>query len=353
MAKIRPEGFEPPYPAWSPVLPEGLSYVQAQVAIQSPSGRRDDALFESLAARLRGDGGLRHVERVGHVDGRGAYNDIAIGYWKTPDAMRAWLAPDGPFGSFADVASESGCGAWYEAIVAPRSHYEINASTPDLAWGLAIEFDCELEPYHAYWGSMRDRIAAAEDGGLPGTVGSVARVAREGRTQVRIELPEHICLIRTVQGLSDTADEEAAAYRSDMKPQYEAGVEYLASHPMHSRCLSARLVSYDRLAFQGGQADPGLRVPFDTNLKGRAHDLSLLSTGYAQNRFFAPPQWCIMEIKADGHVPLSLQGQVKWRAEAPEGFAHGLAFGDLHDDERGQLETLLGGPQVAFRGSPA
>jgi hypothetical protein len=68
----------------------------------------------------------------------------------------------------------------------------------------------------------------------------------------------------------------------------------------------ACIVSYDRLAFQGGQADPGLRVTFDTNLKGRAHDLSLLSTGYAQNRFFAPPQWCIMEIKADGHVPLWL-----------------------------------------------
>jgi hypothetical protein len=68
----------------------------------------------------------------------------------------------------------------------------------------------------------------------------------------------------------------------------------------------ACIVSYDRLAFQGGQADPGLRVTFDTNLKGRAHDLSLLSTGYAENRYFAPPQWCIMEIKADGHVPLWL-----------------------------------------------
>jgi hypothetical protein len=68
----------------------------------------------------------------------------------------------------------------------------------------------------------------------------------------------------------------------------------------------ACIVSYDRLAFQGGQADPGLRVTFDTNLKGRAHDLSLLSTGYAENRFFAPPQWCIMEIKANGHVPLWL-----------------------------------------------
>jgi hypothetical protein len=246
MAKICPEGFEPPYPAWSPTLPEDLSYVQAQVAVQSPSGQRDDPVFETLAASLRRDPGLRHVERVGHADAQGAYNDIAIGYWQTPDAMRAWLSPDGPFGAFVDVASENGCGAWVEAIVAPRSHYEINASVPDLNWGLASEYDSELERYHAYWGAMRDRIAAAEDGGLPGTVGKIERAARSGGGEVRIELPEHVCLIRTVQGLSDTTPEEATAYHADMRPQYEAGVGFLADHPMESRCLSARLVSYDR-----------------------------------------------------------------------------------------------------------
>ena len=76
MTKICPPGFEPPYPAWSPALPENLSYVQAQVAIQSPSGRRDDPLFETLASKLKADETLRHVERVGHLDPQGAYNDI-------------------------------------------------------------------------------------------------------------------------------------------------------------------------------------------------------------------------------------------------------------------------------------
>ena len=248
MAKIRPEGFEPPYPAWSPALPDTLSYVQAQVAIQSPSGQRDEALFGALMAKLKADSNLRHAERVGHVDARGAYNDIAIAYWNTPEAMRAWLAPEGPFGAIAELAAESGAGAWYEAIAAPRSHYEINASTPDLQWGLAREYDTYLEPYHAYWGAMRDRIAAAEDGGLPGAIEALSRESRDSRNkpeQVRLELPEHICLIRTVQGHSDTAEEEAAAYRSDMKPQYEAGVGFLAGHPTETRCLSARLVRYD------------------------------------------------------------------------------------------------------------
>jgi hypothetical protein len=246
MTKICPPGFEPPYPAWSPALPENLGYVQAQVAIQSPSAHRNNPLFEALDAKLNADESLRHVERVGHLDAQGAYNDIAIAYWRTADAMAAWLAPEGPFGSVLDAAADGPCGVWYEAIVAPRSHYEINASTPDLRWGLSIDYDCVEEPYHAYWGSMRDRIAAAEDGGLPGTIGALERKLPDGRKPVRIQLPEHICLIRTVQGLSDTAAEEATSYRTDMQPQYEAGVRFLAEHAHESRCLSARLVNYER-----------------------------------------------------------------------------------------------------------
>lgn len=245
MAKIRPEGFEPPYPAWGPVLPETLSYVQAQIGIQSPSGERDNGLFETLITALGGDAGFRHYERVEHHDAAGAYNDIAIAYWRTQEAMRAWLSPEGPFGAVAAAAAERDHGIWYEAIAAPRSHYEINVSTPDLKWGLAINYDTDLEPDHAYWGSMRDRIAAAEDGGLPGTMGPVARESGPGGGEVRITLPEHICLIRTVQGLSNTDTREAAAYLSNMKPQYEAGVAFLADNPTESRCLSARLVHYD------------------------------------------------------------------------------------------------------------
>jgi hypothetical protein len=65
----------------------------------------------------------------------------------------------------------------------------------------------------------------------------------------------------------------------------------------------ACVVSYDRLAFNGGEYDPGLRVTFDTGLKCRAHDLTLLSESYATNRYFLPPDSCIMEIKINQRVP--------------------------------------------------
>jgi hypothetical protein len=65
----------------------------------------------------------------------------------------------------------------------------------------------------------------------------------------------------------------------------------------------ACIVSYDRLAFEGSDYEPGLRVTFDTQLKCRVHDLSLLSQGYADNQYFLPPQQCIFEVKVNYRTP--------------------------------------------------
>ena len=65
----------------------------------------------------------------------------------------------------------------------------------------------------------------------------------------------------------------------------------------------ACIVSYDRQAFEGSEYDAGLRITFDTNLKGRTHDLTLLGTGITKNQFFIPPSWCIMEVKVNYRVP--------------------------------------------------
>jgi SPX domain protein involved in polyphosphate accumulation len=63
------------------------------------------------------------------------------------------------------------------------------------------------------------------------------------------------------------------------------------------------VVSYNRLAFEGSDEDPGLRVTFDTRLKCRAHDLTLLSQGYTENQFFLPPQQCVLEVKVNNRAP--------------------------------------------------
>jgi hypothetical protein len=93
---------------------------------------------------------------------------------------------------------------------------------------------------------------------------------------------------------------EEEAEMPESERQIISEIRYLQSTlQLQPSCV----VSYDRMAFDGSEYDDGLRITFDTNLKGRVHDLSLLSTNYAQNQFFFTPDLCIMEIKVNYRVP--------------------------------------------------
>lgn len=63
------------------------------------------------------------------------------------------------------------------------------------------------------------------------------------------------------------------------------------------------IVTYDRMAFEGDEHYPDLRVTLDSNLRGRIHDLSLLSTGSAANQRVFDPAYIVLEVKANGNVP--------------------------------------------------
>lgn len=96
------------------------------------------------------------------------------------------------------------------------------------------------------------------------------------------------------------AGEDVPQALSEMDRAVVSEIQYLQST---LQLQPACVVSYDRLAFEGSEYDPGLRVTFDTNLKGRIHDLSLLSQSYANSHYFIPPEWCVMEIKVNYRIP--------------------------------------------------
>jgi len=103
----------------------------------------------------------------------------------------------------------------------------------------------------------------------------------------------------------------------------------------------ACIVSYDRLAFEGSEYDPGLRVTFDTNLRGRVYDLTLLAQGYAENHFFIPPEWCVMEVKVNYRVPFwltELIGQYRCTLRRISKYCTALE----------QLKTVLQRQQIAY-----
>lgn len=99
-------------------------------------------------------------------------------------------------------------------------------------------------------------------------------------------------------GASADIPEEAEMTEEDQQTVSE--IRYLQST---LQLRPAAVVSYDRLAFEGSEYDDGLRVTFDTNLKGRTHNLTLQGTDNSDNEFFIPPEWCIMEIKVNYRIP--------------------------------------------------
>ncbi len=63
------------------------------------------------------------------------------------------------------------------------------------------------------------------------------------------------------------------------------------------------VVTYDRLALEGDALAPDLRVTLDTHIRGRTHDLSLVSGDHAANRTALSPDFAVLEVKANYNVP--------------------------------------------------
>jgi aliphatic aldoxime dehydratase len=256
MAKLTPPDWKPIYPAYVSDIKDALTI--ALVAVQGRAEADITAAFGPLAKLLDGADGLLHSEQAAYTDGRDYHNTLAISYWQTPDAFARWRA-DPMVARFVEADRKDDLGVWIELMTCPRDRYEINNSTLRMNWGVSRHHNSYEDPIHGYYGAMRDRIAAAEDGGLPGAVGRLNR-ARDDETLGRhltVDLPGNLCFIRTVQGWSDCSEAERAYFLENTYPTYRKGVEFLQTHPLETNCIDARLVR---------DAEPGPTLPHTETL---------------------------------------------------------------------------------------
>jgi len=79
----------------------------------------------------------------------------------------------------------------------------------------------------------------------------------------------------------------------------------------------ACVVTYQRLALNGLDPYTDLRVTFDTQLRGRIHDLSLLSPGTTAGQYFLAPHLCVMEVKVNHTVPYWLASLISQQRCSP------------------------------------
>ena len=243
MTKLTPHDWKPPYPAY--VADSGPSPLNlCQLGVQAPTAAAGAAEFAELTGLLEECAELLHHERVYHVDGQGFHNDILLVYWEKPDSFAAWRAGKAARGFFKRKRDDE-VGVWLEALSAPAGHFETSYSTGAAKWGISRHHVNREDPIHGYYGSMRDRIKAAENGGLPGALGRLNRELgspTRGR-HLTVELPENLCFIRTVQGWTACSKEEMEYFMERTYPVYQRGVEYLCAHPLETNCISARLVT--------------------------------------------------------------------------------------------------------------
>lgn len=98
-------------------------------------------------------------------------------------------------------------------------------------------------------------------------------------------------------------DLDAAARTHELTESERAITDEVAYLARVRNLVPSCVVRYNRLALNGNALYPDLRVTFDTELRGRTHELSLLSTGIAEDIYFLPPDTCILEVKANHSVP--------------------------------------------------
>ena len=94
----------------------------------------------------------------------------------------------------------------------------------------------------------------------------------------------------------------------------DAGLDDSLSQEIRGLIATLRLqpiamVGYQREAWVGGPYDTGVRVTFDTRLRGRDRDLWFGHEAVG-NRYIVNPGLCVLEIKVDDHIPRWMTGLI-------------------------------------------
>ncbi|MEM7569732.1 MAG: phenylacetaldoxime dehydratase family protein [Pseudomonadota bacterium] len=246
MQRSQPETYEAPYPAFQQYQePSRPDYVMAMIGIQSAPGANGETLRDAMFAlcQAHGDGAPAHTEAATHEDAQGARNHVLMPYFHTQNDMAAFFAR-------ADVAEalmqplSGDIGLWAEQLAAPTTALDANNARPDVAYGIARYSTAREEQYHAYMGSMRDRVPdylAGKANGAPAQLAAQPAPQSKGQVLAISALPHNLCFIRGAFAWKDADPAEQAAFMEQMMPVYREGAHYLRDNPIESGCISMRM----------------------------------------------------------------------------------------------------------------
>jgi SPX domain protein involved in polyphosphate accumulation len=116
------------------------------------------------------------------------------------------------------------------------------------------------------------------------------RTVQKRRLELPLEVAERLC-----RGEIEATHLEQL---NDLDQEVASEVLYLVS-ALHLR--PAAITAYDRIAYVGSRYESGLRITFDSNLRGRVHGLEVNND--AENHRLMHRETCVMEVKSDDSIP--------------------------------------------------
>lgn len=256
--RSRPESYVPPYPAFQADPPESSKDVAlAVMAVQTRAGGDGSSLCRELVELLDRDapGKPLHFDRSLYHDRIYSVDSIFIPYWASSlDQAAFWQRSD--VVEFVSLPRSGDVGWWSESFSAPATSLDANYSIPEIRYGIGRHSKIREEKFHAYMGSMRDRVSDFLEGRADAPFRRLSRLPDPpnslGRTLVIKDLPHNICFIRSGFGWRMASPDEQSVFIRDMLPVYTEGTEYLRDNPLESNCISMRQTEEVHGSFDNG-----------------------------------------------------------------------------------------------------
>ncbi|KAI4643539.1 hypothetical protein J4E93_006549 [Alternaria ventricosa] len=264
-----PPNYIPPFPGYcSRFQAEMGDLVMAMMGAQYTSVTGNDGIAVTKLQEFvsRGPESKRPSfwETTSVIDKRGAYSIAVIAYWRSADLHRSWQQESGFNTWWQSSERERDGHGWFQEILRPTmDRFETvfsNPENPEGAANMQERISGKLEQ-HAYWGSMRDRLAAAQDNKLDGNGrcsddGSANGSSDDGCASKRVRIfgKPNLCVIRSGQDWSDTLPEERKLYLDTMHPVLVEGMRFLRDQGREVGCYAMNLWdAVDSTSFEAGR----------------------------------------------------------------------------------------------------
>jgi hypothetical protein len=258
-----PSNYAPPFPAYCARFPRKMEeLVMAVIGAQYSSPASDNGTGISTIRKFVSDApeAVRPSfwELASVIDKRGASNKAVLAYWPSVEEYKRWEAESGFSAWWNSSERESEGHGWFMEILYPTvDRFETvfsNNAHPEGAANMQEKISGEMEE-HAYWGSMRDRLAAAQDDDLKGEIGTMANENENHSSSVRVRVPgrKNLCVIRSGQDWSDTLPDERKLYLETMHPVLIEGMSFLRDEGRDIGCYAMNLWDVINAKYEGNQ----------------------------------------------------------------------------------------------------